>query len=381
MNDKGRIVCSEIIDDTLELQLWTKDKAPRLVIVNRTKNTRKMTPLSWLEGEDRKLSMRGPAGKTVSYAMEELEEPVRKMLAVFAQIPVFKGLLWHSSFFLSDLLHSPRSVFEKSELALLPDEKRSRLWLADMTDGEEGGRFRPFFPLTREEAALFGQEHSLPAVSGKSVADLKNTGITRKLASVSPGRWYDPSRTAAAAALLGFSLFHEESDEFSSFLWSGAKSGLPSREHFRGGFPDPSLPRFVRSMAGYVRHWAALDSISVESVLDAYEELTGRGFARKRRLEIPAGALGSTDYTVTVYLDDEGGMAAGCAPRHATDRHRGELVFSMPGEVYGQALKDDAFGGPEDEYFTLSTLLQAKLYDFWRRRVDRFAGIFLNPGG
>ncbi|MGI6783668.1 MAG: hypothetical protein ACOX5A_05515 [Aminivibrio sp.] len=381
MNEKGSIVCSEVIDDTLELQLWTKDKAPRLVIVNRAKKTRKLTPLSWLEGADRKLAMRGPGGKTVSYAMEVLEEPVRRMLLIFAQNPVFKGLLWHSTLFLSDLLNSPRSVFEKSELALLPEEKRSRLWLADMTDGEEEGRFRPFFPLSGEEAEVFGGGLSVPATAGKGGADLKSSGITRKLASVCPARWYDTARTAAAAALLGFSLFHEEGDGFSSFLWAGAKNGIPSKEHFKEGFPDPVLARFVKNMAGYVRHWAVLDKISVESVLDAYEELTGRGFARKRRLELPAGALGNTDYTVTVYMDEEGTMAAGCAPRQATDRHRGELVFSMPAAVYGQALKDDSFGGAEDDYFTLATLLQARLYDFWRKRVDRFAGVFLNPGG
>ncbi len=381
MNEKGTITCSEIIDETLELQLWTKDKAPRLVIVNRAKNTRKMTPLSWLEGTDRKLSMKGPGGRAKSYAMEDLEEPVRRMLLVFAQNPVFKGLLWHSAIFLSDMLHSPRSVFEKSELAMLPEEKRSRLWLADMTCGDEEGRFRPFFPLSRGEAEVFGGELSVPLTSGRGAAGLKSTGITRKLASVCPERWYGTVRTAAAAALLGFTLFHEDSGGLSAFLWSGAGEGIQSKDRFREGFSDPSLPRFIRSMAGFVRHWAVLDRIAVESVLDAYEELTARGFARKRRLEIPSGALGNTGYTVTVYADGEGRMAAGCAPRHVTDRHRGELVFSMPWAVYEQALRNDAFGGAEDDCFTLSTLLQARLYDFWRRRIDRFAGVFLNPGG
>ena len=381
MDAKGKIVCSEIIDDTLELQIWTKGKTPRLVIVNRAKKTRKLTPLGWLEGAERKLAMRGAGGKTARYPMEDLEEPVMRMLQIFAQDPLFKGLLWHSSLFLSDMLNSPRSVFERSELALLPEEKRSRLWLADVTDGEEAGRFRPFFPLSREEAEVFGEEISVPITAGKGIADLKSTGITRKLASVSPARWYHTTRTAAAAILLGFTLFHEESDDLSAFFWSGAEEGLPSKDHFSGSFDDPSLPRFIRSMAGYVRHWAALDRIEAETVLDAYEELSARGFGRKRRLEIPAGPLGNTDYTVTVYLDESGSMAVGCAPRQVTDRHRGEIVFFMPEEVYEKALRDDSFGGTEDDYFTLSTLLQAKLYEKWQERIDRFTEGFLNPGG
>ncbi|MBL3538092.1 hypothetical protein, partial [Aminivibrio sp.] len=67
MDEKGIIVCAEEIDEGLELQLWTRGKTPRLVIVNRAKNTKKMSPLSWLEGEERKLSLKGGGGKTVYY--------------------------------------------------------------------------------------------------------------------------------------------------------------------------------------------------------------------------------------------------------------------------------------------------------------------------
>ena len=134
-------------------------------------------------------------------------------------------------------------------------------------------------------------------------------------------------------------------------------------------------------MTGYVRHWAALDSISVETVLDSYDAMKERGFARKRRMQFPVGALGNVEYTVTLYSDGEGTLAVGCVPAQATDRHRGERVFTLPEAVYGQALRDDAFGGAEDDFFTLSTLLQAKLYEGWHRRIRRFTDVFLSPGG
>ncbi len=381
MDEKGIIVCAEEIDEGLELQLWTRGKTPRLVIVNRAKNTKKMSPLSWLEGEERKLSLKGTGGKTVHYPMEVLEEPVRRMLYRFAQDPVFKGLLWHSVLFLSDLFHTPRSVFDKSEMALLPEGKRWCLWLADFTDGGGQAFFRTFFPLSEAEMAVFGGESSVPIAGGKSLADLKKMGITRKLASVCPERWYETPQTAAAAVLLGFSMFFEESGDFSSFLWKAAEGGMVSRKALSESPADPSISRFTVKMAGYVRHWAALDSISMETVLDSFDTMKERGFARKRRMQFPVGALGNVEYTVTLYSDGKGAMAVGCVPGQATDRHRGERVFTLPEEVYGQALRDDSFGGAEDDFFTLSALLQAKLYEGWHRRIRRFTDVFLSPGG
>lgn len=381
MDEKGVIVSGEVVDEGLELQLWTRGKTPRLVIVNRVKNTKKMSPLRWLEGEERKLSLKGPGGRTVHYPVEDLVEPVRRMLYRFAQDPVFKGLLWHSVLFLSDLFHAPRSVFDKSEMALLPEGKRWCLWLADYTDGGGQGFFRPFFPLSGAEMAVFGGEPSVPIAGGKSLADLKKTGITRKLASVRPERWYETPRTAAAAVLLGFSMFSEESGDFSSFLWKAAEGGVVSPKALSENPADSSISRFAMKMAGYVRHWTALDSLSAETVIDSFDTMKERGFSRKRRLEFPAGPLGNVDYTVTIYAADQGRMAVGCVPRQTTDRHKGEMVFTMPAEVYEQALRDDSFGGAEDEFFTLSTLLQAKLYERWHRRINRFVDVFLSPGG
>ncbi|MPM25589.1 hypothetical protein SDC9_72086 [bioreactor metagenome] len=176
-------------------------------------------------------------------------------------------------------------------------------------------------------------------------------------------------------------MFFEESGDFSSFLWKAAEGGVVSRKALSERPADPSISRFAVKMAGYVRHWAALDSVSVETVLDSYDTMKERGFARKRRMQFPVGALGNVEYTVTLYVDGKGTLAVGCVPAQATDRHRGERVFTLPEAVYGQALRDDAFGGAEDDFFTLSTLFQAKLYQRWHRRIRRFTDVFLSQGG
>lgn len=379
MDEKGIIVCAEQVDDILELQIWTKGAAPRLVILNKGKKTRKLSPLSWLEGEDRKLSLRGGDGKAVHYPMEALEAPVGRLLYQYAQDPVFKGLLWRTVLFLSDLAHGPRSVYDKNELALLPEGKRSALWLADFTEDE--GCFRPFFPLSEEERKIFGEDLSLPIGEERGSGGLKKTGITRKLAAALPSRWYDPLRISASAILLGFSLFYEEGDDLASFIWKVSGEDLPLRSSFPSPPADTGISKFTERLTGYLRHWAVVDEISLETALDAYELLKERGFTRKRRMEFPVGALGNAEYQVTQYLNEDGILAFGCVPRQQTDRHKNERIFIMPLGVYEKALADDSFGGGEDDYFTLTSLAQARLFQDWLRRIERFADPFLNPGG
>ena len=67
MDDSGRIVGNVDVDENLALQVWTKDHAPRLVILNKGKNTRKLIHFSWVEKKDRKLSIKGAKrGETIS---------------------------------------------------------------------------------------------------------------------------------------------------------------------------------------------------------------------------------------------------------------------------------------------------------------------------
>ncbi len=67
MDEKGIIVCAREIDEGLELQLWSRGKTPRLVIVKPGEKHEEDEPLSWLEGQERKLSLKGAGGKPVHY--------------------------------------------------------------------------------------------------------------------------------------------------------------------------------------------------------------------------------------------------------------------------------------------------------------------------
>lgn len=379
MKDKGLVVCSEDIDEGLSLQIWTKGACPRLVVVNRGKDTRKMMPLSWLEKEDRTITLKGAKGKTNTYSVEQLEEPVRRMLYQYAQDPLFKGLLWHSVIFMSDLMHTPRAVFEAADFAMLHDDKRCRLWLLDLTEGDAHGFFRPFFPRSATEE-VFGEYPGVYAAGGKGISDLKKTGITRKLASVIPARWYDTSRISAAAALLGFSLFFEDASTLSGFLWDAVQDGTLSKDALAEKPDAPEVSRFTRKMASYVRHWHLLDRIGYETHFDSLEALKDRGFTRKQRIHLNVGELGPVEYTVTLYADETGSMAIGCSPVQYTDRHKGDMIFTMPAELYEEALDNDSFGGARDDYFSISSLLSAKLFSGWQERVGRFVNVFLTPG-
>jgi hypothetical protein len=380
MDEKGMIVCSTDIDEGLALQIWTRGAVPRLGFVNRTRNTRKLMPFKWLEGEERTISMKGTGGETFTYPVETLEEPVRRMLYQFAQDPVFKGLLWHTVIFMSDLLHTPRAVFDRAEFSLLPEEKRCRLWLLDLTGGEENGYFRPFFPKTPPED-VFGGLPGVLANDGKTVVELKKSGVTRKLASACPQRWYDTPRIAAAAALLGFTLFHEDGADISSFLWKTVENGIPSKGALANKPDNPVCARFTRKMAGYVRHWHLLDRIVYETDLDSVETLKKRGFVRKQRLRLNAGDIGTVEYSVTLCFEEEGRMGIGCRPLQMTNRHKGEMIFTLPKEVYENALENDSFGGARDDYYSLSSLLSAKLFGMWKDRISRFSSVFLTSGG
>jgi hypothetical protein len=73
-------------------------------------------------------------------------------------------------------------------------------------------------------------------------------------------------------------------------------------------------------------------------------------------------------------------MAVGCQPVQLTDRHKGDMIFSLSADLYETLLDNDSFGGSRDDYFSLASILSAKLFHMWRERVNRFAGVFLSPG-
>ena len=45
MDDKGEIVSSCDVDENIALQIWTKGFSPRLVVLNKNKNSRKLIHL------------------------------------------------------------------------------------------------------------------------------------------------------------------------------------------------------------------------------------------------------------------------------------------------------------------------------------------------
>ena len=86
---KGSTVASENVCDILELGLWCNKALPRLVIKNRISGSKRMSPVSWLEKESRKLTMKGEDRKTVVLPVSDLTPTVRTLMKAFTSRPVF----------------------------------------------------------------------------------------------------------------------------------------------------------------------------------------------------------------------------------------------------------------------------------------------------
>jgi hypothetical protein len=224
MDEKGEIISSYDVDENVALQIWTKGMSPRIVIFNKGQNSRKMIRFSWLENLERKLSLKGKKrGESVEYCLSDLLPHVQRIMAEYAVYASFKPRMWKFAGVLEKMLHTPAIVSEKGELSLLTEDKRSCLWIADLTEGRKGeGTFRPFFPLVEKEESV------LPALSTegipftenrRNVEDLFKTGAVRKLANAHPARWHRPLHVMAAAMLLGFSFCEEDGADFTDDLW------------------------------------------------------------------------------------------------------------------------------------------------------------------
>lgn len=374
MDDKGKIVSTYEVDENIALQIWTKGLSPRLVVFNKNQNTRKLIRLSWLENTDRRLSVRGEKrGSSVEYILADLLPILQRILSEYVVYASFRPRLWKFATMFEKVLHTPTIVFEKGELSLLSEEKRSSLWLADVSGGQRGeGFFRPFFPLSSAEKGVLAGE-GLPIVENRrGVEDLFKTGTVRRLAEVRPERWHRPVRLAAAAMLLGFSFCGEDGSELSDELWDKESTGrLPAFK-----ITDSRLMGLGRKFVGFVRHFDSIDRMSVQISLDSDRELQNEKYLRKRRIELPAGIIGDVEYSVTFFEREDGMMALGCKPKAATLKHRGELVHAFPGSVYAQALADDAFGGAPDDYYTIMQLVSAKEFAAWLAMVAPYVSSF-----
>ena len=212
MDDKGEIISSYDVDENLTLQMWTKGFSPRLVVFNKNQNKKKFIRLNWLEDLDRKLSIKGKKrGSIINYTLSDLLPHLQRILSEYAVYTSFKTYLWRFAVTLERVLHAPAIVFNENEFSLLPEEKRSRLWIADLTGENKGeGFFRPFFPLSESEKATLSEE-GLPFIEDRcGVDDLLKSGVIRRLNGASALRWHKPMRIMASAMLLGFSYCEED---------------------------------------------------------------------------------------------------------------------------------------------------------------------------
>jgi hypothetical protein len=390
MDDKGEIVSSCDVDENLTLQIWTKGFSPRLVVFNTIHDKKKYIRLNWLEDLDRKLSIKGQKrGSIVNYALSDLLPYVQRILSEYAVYTPFKTHLWRFSVTLEKVLHAPAIVFDKNEFSLLSEEKRCRLWIADLTGEKKGdGFFRPFFPLDEREKKTIPEE-GLPFVESQcGIEDLIKTGTIRKLNGANISRWHHPVRIVAAAMLLGFSFCGEDGSEFTDELWHAGNFERPLS--FKIG--DLRLRGLGRKFVGYVRHADMLDKMTVWASLDSDKDLQDGGYTRKRRIDFPAGLLGRGSTVVTFFGREDGMTALGCKPRTKSSPGSGsglyyasppqksqekqDLVYTFPESLYARALAQDAFGGSADDYFTVGQLTSAKIFEAWCNSLIPYISYF-----
>jgi len=389
MDDKGEIISSCDVDENLALQIWSKGTAPRVVVFNKGQNKKKFTRPSWFENLDRTLSIKGKKRfSTVDYNLADLLPTMQRILSEYSVYTPFKPNLWKFAVTLERVLHAPAVVSNENEMSLLPEEKRARLWVADLTGENKGeGEFRPFFPLSETEAATLSGA-GLSFTGGQfAVEDLFKTGAIRKLNGANITRWYRTVRIMAAAMLLGFSYCEEDGSEFTDELWRAVNFEKPLSFKIN----DSGLKGLGRKFVGYVRHMDMLDHISVRASFDSDKELLEDGFTRKRRLEFPALTLGRGDTSVT-FFERDGIMALGCKPRVKLSSGGGgglyyasppqkstgkqELIYTFPAELYERALVLDSFGGPADDYFTIVQFTSAKVFEAWCDSITPYISYF-----
>ena len=153
MDDKGEVISSYDVDENLTLQMWTKGASPRVVVFNKNQNKKKYIRPSWFEDLDRKLTIKGKKRySVVEYAISDLLPATQRILSEYAVYTSFRPNLWRFAVTLERVLHAPAIIFDKNEFSLLPEEKRARLWIADLTGEVKGdGVFHHFFPLSLAE--------------------------------------------------------------------------------------------------------------------------------------------------------------------------------------------------------------------------------------
>ncbi|NLL37876.1 MAG: hypothetical protein GX256_10215 [Fretibacterium sp.] len=383
MDDKGEIVSACDVDENVALQVWTKGLSPRIVLLNKNKATRKLIRLGWFEKLDRKLTLKGKKrGQSITYLIEDLVPTLRRILSEYAVYTSFRPKHWKFSLELEKSLNVPEIVTEKSDLLLMSEEKRSSLWLSDLTgENKKKGVFRPFFPYDETEVLALSLDLSIEE-RARELEDLLKTGVLRALAAANPARWHNPVKLTAAAMLLGFSFCGEDGSDMTDSLWRGDDSyvqpGLtPVKKGYSLDIHDPRMVGLGEKLSAYVRHFKAVDSILMRTSWDSDKELLDMEYVRKRRIPFPEGALGEAPYSVTFFEGPEENVALGCKAKGVAVRQRDEIIYTFPLEVYEQALVHDSVGGPPDEFFTIMQLVRAYRFKEWLGEVGVYISSFV----
>jgi len=390
MEEQGKIVSSCDVDENLALQMWTRGKTPRLSIFNKKKNSRKLIFISWVEKRDRTLSINGTkAGESFNYVVGDFEGAITKILTEFATKTNFKTKYFKVVIDLEKALARAEPASSKSDLAMLTEEKRSSLWIADCSQEKNSGEFRPFFPLNESESALFTEGRlKIASIAERSSENLIKTGITADLKQVNPERWHNPVRVTAAAMLLGFSYCGNDGSKMADTLWTAGEKQkninpnavamkIPEKKlHIN----DPGLVRLGFKLTAFMRHFYILDNVKIDYVDDSLKYLQEAGYERQRRIDFNTGTLGDVPYRTTFFENHDTGMTAfGCNPRMQTSRHRGDMLITVPTEIYKEALKFNTMSENEDDFFTITRLLWAKQFAAWYENlkpyVKGFAGL------
>ncbi len=392
MEEQGKIISSCDVDSNLALQIWTRGKTPRLSLHNKVKNSRKLIPLSWIEKRSRTLSINGKKpGETFTYSVNDFEPAIAKILAEYFARTNFKVKYFKLVIDLEKALHRPEIVMSKSDFAMMTDEKRSSLWIADCSGGDRNaGIFRPFFPLTQEESELVTEERlKFTGAAMRTTEGLFKTSVPEILKRVNPSRWHNTVRVTAAAMMLGFSYCGVDGTKTADSLWTAGEKPVNLNPNVtvmkapvkKLSIHDPDLLRLGHKLTVYIRHCGRLGDISINYVGDSGKELQDSGFTRTRRIDFNTGTLGDVPYRVTFYENESEGLTAfGCNPRMQTARHTGDMVITIPTETFKAAMNDDTMGGSSvNEFYTITRLLWAWEFREWFTSiapyVRKFAGL------
>ena len=392
MEEKGKIISTCDIDENLALQIWTRGHTPRLSIFNKVKNSRKLIHIAWVEKKNRTLTISGKKqGENITYTVKDFEAAISKILTEFYAKTNFKLKFLKLAIDLEKAMNRPEIFSSKADFAMMTEEKRSSLWIADCSEGDRNtGIFRPFFPMNSEESAAASPEKlQITGPAMKTYDALVKSGVPEALKRINPERWHNVIRVTAAAMLLGFSYCGADGTKMSEEIWAEGEKKAPTQLGQTAmkvpvrkiSLHDAGLVRLGHKLTAYIRHCDYIDDVEIEYVGDSISEMQEAGFTRSRGIDFNTGTIGDVPYRVTFYENAEEGITAfGCNPRMQTARHTGDMVIMMPTATYKTALTNNTINGSnEDDFYTVTRLLWAKQFKEWyeniRPYVAKFAGL------